>query len=184
VAWRALKEQQAAVEQGVAADKAGASDGALQLNASVIRTMRLTKRHAVLVSTLLLGACDEYEKAYTNVSAAESDGAFERGWLPPILPSDAQNIVERHNLDTNRTWGCFYTPGGPAAVKEKLFALKAKPASGPIGPPPTGFLATRPWWPSAMATKEIDAYELPDEGRHRLLVGIEAGTNRVCFFRG
>ncbi len=38
---------------------------------------------------------------YPTIETAKDDGAFNRGWLPKWLPSDAQNIHEHHNLDTN-----------------------------------------------------------------------------------
>jgi hypothetical protein len=36
-----------------------------------------------------------------------SQGAFDRGWLPPLLPDSARAIVERNNLDLNTGTGSF-----------------------------------------------------------------------------
>jgi hypothetical protein len=41
------------------------------------------------------------------LAEAKSQGAFERGWLPPLLPDSARAIVERNDLDLNIGTGSF-----------------------------------------------------------------------------
>ena len=55
----------------------------------------------VAVSTV---AClgEQQTNTYPSTIEARSDGVFERGWLPDVLPNDAGPIVEFHDLDTNR----------------------------------------------------------------------------------
>jgi hypothetical protein len=74
---------------------------------------------------------DEQQVHYANVEAARTEGAFSRGWLPDVLPSDAVDIWERHNLDTNETWACSKTPSGVAQVRSKLDALRARRVDWP-----------------------------------------------------
>lgn len=42
---------------------------------------------------------------FPALADAKSQGAFERGWLPPLLPASARTIVERNNLDMNTGTG-------------------------------------------------------------------------------
>lgn len=44
---------------------------------------------------------------FATLAEAKSKGAFERGWLPPLLPASAKAIVERNNLDLNTGTGSF-----------------------------------------------------------------------------
>ena len=45
---------------------------------------------------------------YKNIKEVRKDKAIERGWVPAILPKSAYNIIEIHDLDTNRLYGRFY----------------------------------------------------------------------------
>jgi hypothetical protein len=59
----------------------------------------------LVISLLLLAACGELrETTYDSVVEARDDGAFQRGWLPPELPSTTRLIREAHDLDTNVGW--------------------------------------------------------------------------------
>lgn len=64
-----------------------------------------------VLSTLIvfaLTACnDVVTTRFGTLAEAKRKGAFERGWLPPLLPASARNIVERNNLDRNIGRGCF-----------------------------------------------------------------------------
>lgn len=55
---------------------------------------------------------EDFESRYSDVNTARTDGAFNRGWLPEIVPDDSIDIREIHNIDTNLTWGCFVIPSG------------------------------------------------------------------------
>jgi hypothetical protein len=69
----------------------------------------------------LTGCSDVVTTRFSNLADAKSQGAFERGWLPPLLPDSARAIVERNNLDLNTGTGSFAydLPERPAYV-EKL----------------------------------------------------------------
>ena len=155
----------------------------LQLIPVLCGPMRLTRVFAVLVLATPLLGCDEYETAYQDVPTAEADGAFSRGWLPPLLPADADTIVERHDLDTNEVWGCFDAPSGAATIREKLQAARASRVSGPVGPRPTRLFITRSWWSASMDGADVEAYEMQALDRSRLVLGIEADGRRACFYR-
>jgi hypothetical protein len=55
----------------------------------------------------LTGCSDVVTTRFSNLADAKSQGAFERGWLPPLLPDSARAIVERNNLDLNTGTGSF-----------------------------------------------------------------------------
>ena len=57
---------------------------------------------ALLSLGLTLGACDETQRAtYATYSAAETEGAVRRGWIPEYVPRSATDITEVHDLDLN-----------------------------------------------------------------------------------
>jgi hypothetical protein len=147
-------------------------------------------RHKALVVALgvLLGGCvgpfsEDFESHYADVGAARQDGAFDRGWLPAIIPEDATVIWEMHNMDTNLTWACFATPQGPASTRAFLEKHGAERVSGPISDGPRRLFAKREWWPSSMAEAQIEAYELKESSRFTLVIGVEPAGRRVCFHR-
>ena len=127
---------------------------------------------------------EDLESHYPNIEAARAAGAFTRGWLPEILPDDAQDIWEIHNLDTNLTWGCFTTPGGPTGVRAKLERLNAGRVSGPISTVPRRFFRGRSWWPAPMSKPDVEAYEFKEEvSRFTVVVGLDPSGRNACFHR-
>lgn len=126
---------------------------------------------------------EDSETHYAGVAAARADGAFARGWLPEILPDDATDIWEFHNIDTNLTWACFNTPHGPGVVRTLLAQRGAARTSGPIHTGPTRFLRVRPWWPSSMGTEQIEAYSFSENTPFTIVAGIDIHAGKVCFHR-
>jgi len=55
----------------------------------------------------LTGWSDVVTTRFATLAEAKWQGAFERGWLPPLLPDSARAIVERDNLDLNTGRGSF-----------------------------------------------------------------------------
>jgi hypothetical protein len=68
------------------------------------------KASRILLTVLLASlGCDfpeETQSAIYSTREAAQD-SVERGWLPPWLPSDARDIQELHNLDSNRVCAVF-----------------------------------------------------------------------------
>lgn len=60
-----------------------------------------------ILSLVFLGPGDTITTQFTSYEEAKQSGAFERGWLPPILPPSAKNITEKNNLDFNFGSGAF-----------------------------------------------------------------------------
>ena len=58
----------------------------------------------------LVGSLDHKTMRFDTLEDAENAAAFERGWLPPVLPGGATKIVEINDLDTNRGKGSFRFP--------------------------------------------------------------------------
>lgn len=54
---------------------------------------------SVILAALVLAGCnDVVVSRFATLHDAKEQHAFERGWLPPILPESATNIVERNHL--------------------------------------------------------------------------------------
>jgi hypothetical protein len=62
---------------------------------------------AIFTMLALTGCSDVVTTRFSNLADAKSQGAFERGWLPPLLPDSATSIVERNNVDLNTGTGSF-----------------------------------------------------------------------------
>ena len=44
---------------------------------------------------------------YDSLASVQEHLAIKEGWIPKVLPSSAYNIVETHDLDTNKNFGKF-----------------------------------------------------------------------------
>ena len=62
---------------------------------------------SIFLVLALTGCSDVVTTRFATVAEAKSKSAFERGWLPPLLPDSARAIVERNNLDLNTGTGSF-----------------------------------------------------------------------------
>ena len=65
---------------------------------------------ALMVLTVGCRSEDVYESStsYSVRGDAVKDGAFQRGWLPSLLPLSAHNITESHVIDSGEVWIEFY----------------------------------------------------------------------------
>jgi hypothetical protein len=80
----------------------------MQLNAmSVIRWSLLRLIGVMLLSCAMVGCDDIVTNRFADFQQAQRAGAFERGWLPPILPPSTTDIVEKNDLDLNLGEGSF-----------------------------------------------------------------------------
>jgi hypothetical protein len=62
----------------------------------------------ILLTLFVFTGCNEVVTTrFATLADAKAQGAFERGWLPPVLPDSARAIVERNNLDLNTGTGSF-----------------------------------------------------------------------------
>ena len=65
---------------------------------------------------------EDMVRSYETYSGAVQDRAIERGWIPAYIPATAQDIVEVHNIDTNRQWIRFTVPESNA--REMVLTLR------------------------------------------------------------
>ncbi len=73
--------------------------------------------------TLLLAGCGEQiDKNYATYVDAQRAGAVEKGWIPAFIPSSASDIVDSHDLDTNRQTLQFKLP--PSAIGGMVAGLR------------------------------------------------------------
>jgi hypothetical protein len=61
----------------------------------------------VLMLVLSCSVLETREAHYPTLAAAVADGAVARGWVPDLLPPDASDIREIHDLDTEEVWSRF-----------------------------------------------------------------------------
>ena len=62
---------------------------------------------ALLTLVLGVGCSDEVTTHFKSLADAKLQRAFERGWLPPLLPPSSVNIIEKNDLDRNTGIGSF-----------------------------------------------------------------------------
>ena len=107
---------------------------ALPISKSV--PVRLMNRAALSVAALATGAIvwfglvklqvflthgDIKTERYADAEEARQKGAFDRGWVPSLLPEGTVNIRDVHNLDVNTGTGSFQFPSkNLAAYQEKV----------------------------------------------------------------
>lgn len=113
---------------------------------------------AVGVMLLSMAACnDEFEASYATSDEARKAGAFDRGWLPSLVPASAEDIKERHNIDTNEVAGSFRAP--PSDLQILLTRLEPVAHADSIRGP-----RIQPvWWAPSLAG-EIRKDQLASDG--------------------
>jgi len=56
---------------------------------------------------MVLKCSERSESHYSNLDDAKLRGDLDKGWIPAVLPNNAEHIREIHDIDTNETWGVF-----------------------------------------------------------------------------
>lgn len=64
----------------------------------------------IAVSFVIAGCSDCVRTEFASLEAAKAAKAFDRGWLPPILPDGTTQIVEDNDVESNRGQGSFCFP--------------------------------------------------------------------------
>lgn len=77
---------------------------------SILRWVGLT----ALVALVCSCTQDVLDVAYATRTEAAAAGAIERGWIPSWIPSEASDLHEVHNIDTNESALAFRLPAGRA----------------------------------------------------------------------
>lgn len=86
-------------------------DPLLMENRIIISSTTIKMRYFYIIFLfLLLGCSDTVRTEFKTLDEAKQAKAFERGWLPPILPDESVKIVEINNLDSNQGHGSFEFP--------------------------------------------------------------------------
>jgi len=55
----------------------------------------------------ILKNTDIQTNTYLNKQEVLKNNAIQKGWIPNILPNSAYDIIETHNIDTNKIYGSF-----------------------------------------------------------------------------
>ena len=99
------------------------------------RWARYRLRAIQVITAVLCTGCigpfsEMIERKYADTKAAKAAGAFvEGGWIPDIVPEDAVDIHEVHDLDVNLTW-VFFKTQSVAVVRRDLSGLRATRTKG------------------------------------------------------
>lgn len=85
-----------------------------------------------LIAVALLGCGDIVTTKFPDIQQAQNERAFERGWLPPILPPSTKDIIEKNDLDLNLGEGSFtFSPSDlNYFLTEGAEAIKINPENG------------------------------------------------------
>src|SRR5262245_57359720 len=95
--------------------------------------------------TVACSAPETVEVHYPTGAAALADGAAARGWIPDLMPQDATDILEIHDLDTEEVWIRFtFTDETRSGLVKSCNEVDALHVAWPR--------ATRrlSWWPEDM----------------------------------
>ena len=72
---------------------------------------KMKRRVPILMLALAIAGCsDTVRTEFKTLDDAKQAKAFERGWLPPVLPDGSTDIVEENDLDINSGTGSFRFP--------------------------------------------------------------------------
>mgnify|MGYP001567321486 CR=1 FL=1 len=145
---------------------------------------------ALVISTGCIGPFTEmFEKRYENKKEADAVGAIGWGhWIPAVIPGDASDIREVHDIDTNDTWGCFKTQDFKG-LRVMLQKVDAQVVQGPIDPGPNEIFRNFSWWPSIMRSSSVEAWEFteaplaPALSKFTVRAGIDEKPGTACFYR-
>lgn len=80
-----------------------------------------------VLSLLMAGCAEQIDETYATYAEAQSAGAVKRGWVPTFVPSSATDIVDSHDLDTNRQTLKFNLP--PSSIGEMVVGLRVVSAN-------------------------------------------------------
>ena len=130
---------------------------------------------------------EDFESHYASVAEArQRDALGDHRWIPAIVPDAATQIVERHNIDTNATWGCFRLNGSGDHVSALLRGKGARFDSGAVSEAPRSWLRKRPWWPDSMTNGKVEVAEFTEPGPPApaiVRVGLDRTADLACFRR-
>ena len=112
----------------------------------------------LVTSCMIVGCSDLKEVRYRTIAEAQADGAFERGWLPRVLPSTVTDIREIHDLDTNEVWGSFSIAGVDKSTLANMTS-SCRADTSPIRTEAPG----ASWWPTYLSGS-LDRVRISEEG--------------------
>ena len=74
----------------------------------------------VLGGFLYLAYMENPKSSFPSIAELEASGLVDAGWLPGYLPRSANQIEERHNIDTNEVWASFRYKVGDVQTVESM----------------------------------------------------------------
>lgn len=97
--------------------------------------MRFLCLISLFLCTLVLSGCDDtVSHYYPSKSVADTEGLFQRGWLPFIIPDSTRDITTINDLDTNESAGDFsFFPLDAEGFKKHLHKILPSEITGTDG---------------------------------------------------
>ena len=137
-------------------------------------------RHSLIVATCLLNSGCFWETTDASYSTAREvieSGYLEKGWIPRWLPSDAIDLQETHNIDSNASELSFSIPSRDSlTLPESCTPIDFKDT--------VPAYIQRRWWPNEKELRESYAfYKCPADATDFTFVGVRADGQRVLHWR-
>ena len=137
-------------------------------------------RHSLIVATCLLtSGCfwETTDASYSTAKEVIDSGYLEKGWMPRWLPSDAIDLQETHNIDSNASELSFSIPSRDSlTLPENCIPIDLKDT--------VPAYIQRRWWPNEDELRESYAfYKCPADATEFTFVGIRADGQRVLLWR-
>ena len=151
------------------------------LGVSPTDVMQCSRHLIAAVAILAMSACKACERPmshYATRAEAVSAGAFDRGWLPSLVPASARELVEQHDIDTNETWLSFaFRPHD----RDPLRAACTRKTANDIQ-----FPRAVDWWPSTLTRPDsganVDFFSCPEDG-FRAHLAVHRSSDIAWFWR-
>lgn len=135
---------------------------------------------------VLVGACEEVESvsvSETPLSATRLQEIAERGWLPSFLPTPADSLVLRYNLDTNRRCASFkYASAQLSEIEENAVRVGFSPGPTPPAPRRISSLKPCPFTESDLRGSTILTRSGPHGGIYSEALAISRAASHVYFW--
>ena len=142
--------------------------------------MRTHFRFSLIATACLLASGCFWETTDASYSTAKEvidSGYLDKGWIPRWLPSDATNLQETHNIDSNVSELSFSIPGAESLLL-------------PASCSPVAFKDTVPayiqrgWWPNEQDLREsYTFFRCTADATDYTFVGVSSSSQNVLHWR-
>jgi hypothetical protein len=140
---------------------------------------RLLKNMLTFAACLAMSGCflETMDASYATGNEVIRGGYLEKGWIPRWLPSDATDIRETHNIDSNVSELSFLIPGRSSVVLPE----DCRPVE--YAHTVEAYIRRR-WWPSEQELESSYVFfQCKADAADYRFVGITKSGRRVLHWR-